>query len=367
MSKFKISKKFSGVYSYELKNKDTAYYIGVNTSDKKYIKIKVGKKSEGITEQYCHMKRIEYLNKQRLGENPILGANKKQEIVLFDTFAQAYLSYLDDEKRTGYCERNKYNVHLKDRFGSMDVRKITPEHINELKKALKEGEKADATIRHIMSFISFVYNYMIKNELYDGVNPMKSPRVKLPKINNARNRFLTLNDIEILLATIKDEKLLDTFVRFALSTGARVSALLAIQKKDIDSDNRVIALNDYKSSSTYFGHLNSKLFPSLDFLNELKPNDYVIGIEGKKINPTTVQLPLRFVFNKLFNQGLDRKDIKNRVVVHTLRHTFASLLAINGTPIYSVQQLMNHKEIKMTMRYAKLSPDSCKTYVDNLF
>jgi hypothetical protein len=28
---------------------------------------------------------------------------------------------------------------------------------------------------------------------------------------------------------------------------------------------------------------------------------------------------------------------------------------------------MNHKEIKMTMRYAKLSPDSCKTYVDNLF
>ena len=62
--------------------------------------------------------------------------------------------------------------------------------------------------------------------------------------------------------------------------------------------------------------------------------------------------------SKYFNVGLANDDRKNRVVTHTLRHTFASHLAIKGTPIYTIQKLMNHKDIKMTLRYAKLSPDS---------
>ena len=60
----------------------------------------------------------------------------------------------------------------------------------------------------------------------------------------------------------------------------------------------------------------------------------------------------------MFNCGIDGDDRKNKVVIHTLRHTFASHLAINGTPIFTIQKLMNHKDIKMTLRYAKLSPDS---------
>lgn len=367
MSKFIISKKFSGVFKYELKDNDTAYYIGVNTVDKKYIKIKIGKKSEGITEQYCHMKRNEYINQLRLGDNPILSQNKKREKVLFDTFGQTYLHYLDTEKRTGYNERNRYNTHIKEVFGSMDVRDITPEHINALKDKLKASGRSDSTVKHVISFVSFIFNYMIKTEQYNGINPVKSIKVNIPKVSNARSRYLTHEEIAILLDAIKHKKVLDRFVRLALSTGARMSAILSIQKKHIDIKNRSITLNDYKTVSNYYGHVSSTLFPNLDFLDSMGPNTFLIGARGNKIKPTTLQVPLRKILNDLFNQGLDANDTKNRVVIHTLRHTFASLLAINNTPIYSIQQLMNHKEIKMTMRYAKLSPDSCKTYVDNLF
>ena len=63
----------------------------------------------------------------------------------------------------------------------------------------------------------------------------------------------------------------------------------------------------------------------------------------------------------------DEKDYrKYKVVIHTLRHTFASHLAINGTPIFTIQKLMNHKDIKMTLRYAKLSPDSGRASVIEL-
>jgi len=41
---------------------------------------------------------------------------------------------------------------------------------------------------------------------------------------------------------------------------------------------------------------------------------------------------------------------------YTIRHTFASWLAIKGTPIRTIQELLGHKDLRMTLRYAHLSP-----------
>jgi len=41
---------------------------------------------------------------------------------------------------------------------------------------------------------------------------------------------------------------------------------------------------------------------------------------------------------------------------YTIRHTFASCLAIKGTPIHTIQELLGHKDLRMTLRYAHLSP-----------
>jgi site-specific recombinase XerD len=85
-----------------------------------------------------------------------------------------------------------------------------------------------------------------------------------------------------------------------------------------------------------------------------------------KIFLSNPQSRILLVLNKLFNQGLEKDDRKNRVVIHTLRHTFASHLAINGTPIFTIQKLMNHKDIKMTLRYAKLAPEQGRSSVEEL-
>jgi len=86
-----------------------------------------------------------------------------------------------------------------------------------------------------------------------------------------------------------------------------------------------------------------------------------------KFPTRTIRRKLKNIFDKLFNKGLDSKDSKNRVVTHTLRHTFASHLAINGTPIFTIQKLMNHNDINMTLRYAKLAHDSGKDFVNELY
>jgi len=48
---------------------------------------------------------------------------------------------------------------------------------------------------------------------------------------------------------------------------------------------------------------------------------------------------LRSVLDELFNKDINTNDRKNKVVFHSLRHTFASHLAINGTPIFTIQKL----------------------------
>ncbi|WP_205589752.1 tyrosine-type recombinase/integrase [Helicobacter sp. L8] len=50
-----------------------------------------------------------------------------------------------------------------------------------------------------------------------------------------------------------------------------------------------------------------------------------------------------------------------------MRHTFASHLAIQGTPIQIISKLLNHRDIKQTMRYAHLLPSSGKEFVLGLW
>jgi integrase len=56
------------------------------------------------------------------------------------------------------------------------------------------------------------------------------------------------------------------------------------------------------------------------------------------------------------NEGIS--DNRQKVVIHTTRHTFASWLVQKGTPLYTVSKLMGHSSIRMTERYAHLAPDT---------
>jgi len=70
------------------------------------------------------------------------------------------------------------------------------------------------------------------------------------------------------------------------------------------------------------------------------------------------------VCRELFNQGVT--DRRYKVCFHTLRHSFAGRLVEASQDLYSVSKLLGHSTIRMTERYAHLSPEKFKGALDVL-
>ncbi|MBD3843805.1 MAG: tyrosine-type recombinase/integrase [Campylobacterales bacterium] len=101
-------------------------------------------------------------------------------------------------------------------------------------------------------------------------------------------------------------------------------------------------------------------------MEKLSQIDYLVSGTPNLLSRNAPYKVFQPIFDELFNHGLKISDRKRRVVIHTLRHTFASQLAINGVPIFSIMKLMDHADINQTIRYAKLSPDNGKNSVFSL-
>ncbi|MCZ6160244.1 tyrosine-type recombinase/integrase [Campylobacter ureolyticus] len=160
---------------------------------------------------------------------------------------------------------------------------------------------------------------------------------------------------------------LELFIELALCTGARLEGILNIKKKDLSLSSQSVNITDFKTKNSdkkrYTGFLSDEALNLINKVyNTLSPNDFLINKPY-----ATIKNVVQPLLNKLFNQGLANDDFANRVVIHTLRHTFASHLAIKGTPILTIKKLMNHSDINHTLRYAKLAPDSGKDMVKKLY
>ena len=363
------SKKYDGVQLYHKSNKDISYYIRYKDENNKLRRVKVGDKSKGITENYCYQKRAEIINNIRLGEEPpALARKKKKTIITLDEIGEKYFKIREahisiDVK---YILKN-YPKRLREKFGKDDIDTITTDRIFNFQIELKKKGWAPSTINYTINFLARLFNFAIEEELYHKPNPVKHKKIKNLKVNNERERYLTSEEIKLLYSHIHDETL-RLFTELALATGGRLETILQIQAKDINLNDKMITLKDLKNHSNYKGFIPDHLLGYMKkYLPTLSVNDYVIGGKSIKFSDRTMRRKMKNIFDPLFNEGLDSKDAKNRVVIHSLRHTFASHLAINGTPIFTIQKLMNHRDIKMTMRYAKLAPDSGKDFVNKLY
>ena len=358
----KKSNRYTGVYFQELQNGDKSYYITYK-ENKKDVWKKIGLHSEGIREAYCFQKRNEITSKIRLGEELPHIAVRKETQTFLDVANQFY-DYKAIHNRQNKKTRSRVENRLKDHFiGSKYIKSITKSDIEDFQLNI-EKELMPATVNFTVEQVSSIFNWAIENEILDK-NPCKA--IKKIKVNNSRLRYLELNEIKKLLATLENDKSLYYFVMIALSTGGRLQTICNIKPSDL-KDNGSIRLYDFKNSSEYYGFLSSELKAEFEkFIIDSGKNkdEFIFKNTGKQSYSNQYYYrKLQPIFDILFNP--EGTEPLNKVTIHTLRHTFASQLAINETPILTIKKLMNHNDINATMRYAKLSKSSGEKHVNNL-
>lgn len=348
--------------------KDKVYYFTYNdiNDNKKKKWVKIGKYSEGMREETATTLRNEQLSKMKHGKDITAVANKKKkDLITLDLLANRYF---DDKKSTNE-RKQKYTNHIKSHIGNKQIENITKADIKKVINKVLELGRSNGTANSVLSLISTIINHNIKQHDLKIVNPCVG--IAKLKADNKREKYLTTDEINQLKNEIKENFFVNLFVEFALTTGGRLETILHIQKKDINLENKTINLNNLKTKRRYTGFLQDKLiFILKEYLPTLTANDYVVtqkGLHSKKADHKQIHRRVKPILDRLFNNGLNADDITNRTVIHTLRHTFASHLAINETPIFTIQKLMDHSDIKQTLRYAKLAPDSGKNNVQGLY
>lgn len=377
MAKFINSKKYEGVQYYIKANGSKSYYVRYKDEGNKLKRVKIGDESDGTTEVYCKNKRMEILNAQNKGEQPPkIVKNYRKKIITLDDIANKYFSSKANTVST-HERLSKYNKHIAQILGKSSITNIKKSDLEYLQRDIVENKGlSEKTANMVIELFSTIFNFGFNAELYETVNP--TSKVKRYKIQNTRERFLRKPEINELYEEIikydtnKDNgSFLEVFTKLALTTGARTNGILNIKKKDIDLQSDIIRITDFKRDGmTYSGYITNTTRELMEkHLKRLKFNDYVVSFNysGKQVGIRQLQTRLKPILDNLFNEGLDIKDRKNRIVIHSLRHTFASQLAIANISIRKIQELMNHSDITQIMKYAKLQDEENKKAAQSVF
>ncbi len=168
----RVKTKFTGVYyrhSITNNKPDKTFYIVYKDNFGKVKELKIGKYSEGIRENYCNLKRNEILTKLRLGEEPPAATKykKKKKILLKDLAEEYFKTRKDGISKTS--DIRTFNKHLVNYFDNMES--VTRKDIEKLKKTLKlkknnKGESlSDKTVNNILTILSAITRFAIKEEL----------------------------------------------------------------------------------------------------------------------------------------------------------------------------------------------------------
>ncbi len=191
-------------------------------------------------------------------------------------------------------------------------------------------------------------------------------KVPYKECDTKRTRFLTKEEIKKLLDYLHDKKLnMYLIVKVAIFTGMRLGEILHIRWSDINFEQNIINV-DGKTGKRYVVIPDFILKELTDNIKRLNISDYVFkNKNGNAFNKGSISGEFSDIVDYLgYNDNV--KDISDKVVFHTLRHTFCSQLALCDIPIYTISELAGHSKVDMTKRYAKITNDHKREALNKL-
>jgi len=215
------------------------------------------------------------------------------------------------------------------------------------KKWIEEG-KAAATVNKHLALLRYIFNLSIKWGIA-GVTNNPAKNIILLPVSNARQRFLSAEEVKPLIDAVRQSKnqMLEPVISMLLITGARKREVLDSQWNHIDWE-----LSLWKIPKTKAG--KPRFLPLAAAALELLESQRVISGHSNFIfpNPKTDK-PFQSVYYS-WNAARNEAGL-HELRIHDLRHSFASFLINGGRSLYEVQMLLGHSNTQMTQRYAHLA------------
>ncbi len=216
-----------------------------------------------------------------------------------------------------------------------------------IEKHKQRRAKAEARVRanREVAVLKTLFNYALRMGLFRGSNPVVG--VRLFKEEQRKLRYLEPSEEQELLQQLKEP--LRTLVVVGIHCGIRIqSEGLPLKWEHIDLGRNLLTVEAAyaKNGEHRMIPLNSTARLALDNLRQLGKNEYVFSKNGQ---------PYRSIRSS-FGRACQRAHVKD-VSPHTLRHTFASRLAMSGADLRTIQELGGWKDLGLLMRYAHLSPN----------
>ena len=245
---------------------------------------------------------------------------------------EAYLYYLK-LFQTYYNYTDKHLDKLEDR----DI-------LNSIVKIIQTKNYSASSQKQLIGSLSLFYKELQKRNINFSIIYPTQKTDYLPTVFSKNETKNIINSI----INIKHKAIISTIY----GLGLRISELIDLEIKDIDSDRMLVYIKDSKGSKDRIVMLPQKLLILLRtyFIN-FKPKKYLFeGQKQKKYSASSVR--------KVFMNAKSKANIKKPGTVHTLRHSFATHLLENGTDIRLIQKLLGHKNIKTTLIYTHVSKSS---------
>lgn len=281
---------------------------------------------------------------------------RSTEITTIDTENQQLLKVyysnllLDGKSKGTIYQYSRKLMRFCDYIGNKSLKEITTFDIRRYLANEKERGLSNVSIDNIRAVLTAFYvwltaeEYIVRNPCL-AVHPIKCAKEKKIKFSS-----LDIDALRNSCKSLKERALIE----FLLSSGVRVSELVALRVDDINFASRSVHIFNGKGGKeryTYIDQLAKNYLVKYLTESEITCGALFQNQHGKHCTTSGI----RYILNTIAN----RSGIEN-VHPHRFRRTFASNMNARGMDITDIKELLGHESIETTMIYLDIDSTTAK-------
>lgn len=285
--------------------------------------------------------------KKATGQKAIIGKNT------YNTYWVSDENLNELEKMVNMLKLKAYSVNTLELYksellvlarllGPVPVYSLTPAHIKSYLLWLLEKKKySEMKVHTTINALKFYYEQVLfKPKMFFEIPRPKKP-FKLPSVHSQKE----VKDIITAKKNIKHKTMLMT----GYAAGMRISEIVKLKVKDIDSARMVIYIRGAKGKKDRQVNLSERLLKQLkEYYKIYRPREYLF--EGADAGHYSVRS-----LQEVFQSAKQISGNNKPGGIHSLRHSYATHLLEEGTDIRIIQELLGHNSLKTTERYTHVS------------